>query len=136
MTLSVRRNSMPSIPKLICSKRRSASPIIPSIGSRSCCRGILPLSCQNSRQRKKTAKAESFVTGHALPSIAELIEDREITIGTVRQVGRVATAADEDCTYDMLVRRCGESLFQLLARLDQAIDKALTVGIFTDEINH
>jgi len=26
-------------------------------------------------------------------------------------------------------------LFQLLARLDQAIDKALTLGIFTDEIN-
>jgi hypothetical protein len=25
--------------------------------------------------------------------------------------------------------------FQLLTRLDQAIDKALTFGIFTDEIN-
>jgi hypothetical protein len=35
----------------------------------------------------------------------------------------------------MLVRRHGESLFQLLARLDQAIEKALTGGICTDEIN-
>jgi hypothetical protein len=35
----------------------------------------------------------------------------------------------------MLVRRRSESLFQLLARLDQAIEKALTDGIFTDEIN-
>jgi hypothetical protein len=35
----------------------------------------------------------------------------------------------------MLVRRRGESLVQLLVRLDQAIDKALTLGIFTDEIN-
>jgi hypothetical protein len=31
----------------------------------------------------------------------------------------------------MLVRRQGESLFHLLVRLDQA----LTLGIFTDEVN-
>ena len=53
----------------------------------------------------------------------------------LRPVGCVATAADEDCTYSMLVRRRGESLSQLLARLDQAIDKALTLGTFTDEVN-
>jgi hypothetical protein len=29
----------------------------------------------------------------------------------------------------------GRSLLQLLSRLDQAIDKALTLGIFTNEIN-
>jgi hypothetical protein len=63
-----------------------------------------------------------------------LIEDGEITIGMLRPIGCVATA-DEDCTYAMLVRRRGESLLQLLSRLDQAIDKALTLGIFTDEIN-
>ncbi len=54
----------------------------------------------------------------------------------LRPVGCVATAVDEDCTYAMLVRRRGESLFQLLTGLDQAIDKALNLGIFTDEINH
>jgi hypothetical protein len=70
-----------------------------------------------------------------LPNIAELIDYGEITIGMLHSVGCVATAADEDCTYAMLVRRRGESLFQLLARLDQAIDKGLTLGIFTDEIN-
>jgi len=53
----------------------------------------------------------------------------------LRPVGCVATAADEDCTYAMLVRRRGESFVQLLSRLDQAIEKALTLGIFTDEIN-
>ncbi len=84
---------------------------------------------------KKKTKAESSATGLPLPNIAELIEDGEITIGMLRPVGCVATAADEDCTYAMLVRRRGENLFQLLARLDQAIDKALTLGIFTDEIN-
>ena len=85
--------------------------------------------------RKKT-KAESTVAALSLPNIAQLIEDGEITIGMLHPVGCLATASDEDCNYAMLVRRRGESLFQLLTRLDQAIDKALTLGIFTDEINH
>ena len=84
---------------------------------------------------KKNAKAESSVAAVSLPHIAELIDYGEITIGMLRPVGCVATAADEDCTYAMLVRRRGESLFQLLARLDQAIDRGLTLGIFTHEIN-
>jgi acetylglutamate kinase len=90
---------------------------------------------QTRRVRKK-AKADSLVADFSLPNIAQLIEEGEITIGMLRSVGCVATAADEDCNYAMLVRRRGESLFQLLTRLDQAIDKALTLGIFTDEINH
>jgi hypothetical protein len=70
-----------------------------------------------------------------LPNIAELIDDGEITIGMRRSFGCIATASDEDCNYAMLVRRRGESLYQLLARLDQAVDKALNLGIFTDEVN-
>lgn len=35
----------------------------------------------------------------------------------------------------MRVRRRGETLAQLLARLDQAIEKALTEDVYTDEIN-
>jgi acetylglutamate kinase len=84
---------------------------------------------------KKKTKTEGFPSALALSNIAELIEDGEITIGMLRPIGCVATAADEDCTYAMLVRRRGESLLQLLSRLDQAIDDALTLGIFTDEIN-
>ena len=87
------------------------------------------------RNVKKKATADNAVAVSSLSNIAELIEDGEITIGKLRHVGCVATAADEDCTYAMLLRRRGESLSELLARLDQAIDKALTVGIFTDEIN-
>ena len=88
-----------------------------------------------SRSIKKKTKTESFPSAAAFSNIAELIEDGEITIGMLRPIGCVATAADEDCTYAMLVRRRGESLLQLLSRLDQAIDNALTLGIFTDEIN-
>jgi hypothetical protein len=35
----------------------------------------------------------------------------------------------------MLIRRRGETLTQLLTRLDLAIAKAFTEDIFTDEIN-
>ena len=35
----------------------------------------------------------------------------------------------------MLVRRRGETLEQLLTRLDRAIEKAINEDIFTDEIN-
>ncbi len=87
------------------------------------------------RTQRVKQKAESAVAALSLPNIAQLIDDGEITIGMLRPVGCVATAADEDCNYAMLVRRRGESLFQLLTHLDQAIDKALTLGIFTDEIN-
>ena len=83
----------------------------------------------------KKGKTESHAEALALPNIAELIDYGEIKIGRLSSVGCVATAADEDCTYAMLVRRRGESLTQLLVRLDQAIDKALTLEIFTDEIN-
>lgn len=77
----------------------------------------------------------SAVVNLSLPHIAALIDDGEITIGVLRPVGCVAIAADEDCTYAMLVRRKGETLQQLLSRLEQALDKALTLDIYTDEIN-
>ena len=38
-------------------------------------------------------------------------------------------------TFGHLVRRRGETLAQLLGRLDQAIDKALSEDIYTNEIN-
>jgi hypothetical protein len=70
-----------------------------------------------------------------LPHIAELIQDGEITVGVLRPIGCVATACDGDSTLAMLVRRRGETLAQLLTRLDLAIAKAYNEEIFTDEIN-
>ena len=71
----------------------------------------------------------------SLSQIAELIQYGDITIGQLHQIGCVATASDEDRTLAMLVRRKGETLLQLLQRLDQAIQKAQEEDIFTDEIN-
>jgi hypothetical protein len=84
---------------------------------------------------KKVVAKNSAVIPAFLPNIAELITYGEITVGMLRPVGCVATASDGDNCLAMLVRRRGETLAQLLTRLDQAIDKALTKDVYTDEIN-
>ena len=71
----------------------------------------------------------------SLPNIESLIAYGDITLGVLRPVGCIATAADEDRCLATLIRRRGESLVQLLRRLDKAIDKALTEDVYIDEIN-
>ena len=70
-----------------------------------------------------------------LPHIATLIGDGEITLGILDPVGCVAVATDAHNTLAMLKRRPNETLAQLLTRLDQAIERAWTEEIYTDEIN-
>ena len=84
---------------------------------------------------QKVVAKNSAVVPLSLPNIADLISDGEITVGVLRPVGCVATASDGHNCLAMLVRRRGETLAQLLTRLDQAIDKAFTEDIYTDEIN-
>ena len=74
-------------------------------------------------------------TPFKLTNIADLITYGEITVGVLDPVGCVAVATDGHNSLAMLVRRQDETLAELLARLDQAIDKALTEDIYTDEIN-
>ena len=84
---------------------------------------------------KKVVAKNSAVIPVSLPNLADLITYGEITVGVLRPVGCVATATDGHNSLAMLVRRRGETLAQLLTRLDQAIDKALTEDVYTDEIN-
>ncbi len=70
-----------------------------------------------------------------LPHIAALISDGEITVGMLNPVGGVAVATDGHNSLAMLKRRPGETLAQLLIRLDQAIERAWADEIYTDEIN-
>ena len=88
-----------------------------------------------SRVGKNTVRSKPDPASWDLPNIASMIEHGDITVGVLRPVGCVATAADEDQSLAMLVRRRGESLLDLLVRLDQAIEKAYNEEIFTDEIN-
>jgi hypothetical protein len=85
--------------------------------------------------KKKTVANNSAVVSMSLPNIAELMTYGEITVGILHPVGCVATASDEHNSLAILVRRRGETLAQLLTRLDLAIAKALTEDVYTDEIN-
>lgn len=72
-----------------------------------------------------------------LPNVAALIEtEGQISLGQMAPVGCVAIATDEHNCLAMLQRRDGETLYQLLARLDVAIARAWNQSEFTDEINH
>jgi len=71
-----------------------------------------------------------------LKNIEELIDNYgEITIGRVGSVRCGATACNETDCLAMLVRRPDESLEDLLARLDSAIEDAIKHEVFVDEIN-
>jgi len=78
---------------------------------------------------------KTVVDADMLPHLADLIDYGEITLGTLDPVGGVATAVDGSNCLAMLVRRDGETLMQLLQRLDLAVALAFTEDIFTDEIN-
>ena len=70
------------------------------------------------------------------PYIEETIEQGGISIGVIPPLKEcVAVAHEGRNTLAMLKRRKGESLAQLLSRLDLAIARAHTDDIFTDEIN-
>ena len=71
-----------------------------------------------------------------LPYINEIIEQGGISIGIIPPVREcVAVAHEGKNTLAMLVRRKGETLAQLLTRLDLAIARAQTDDVFTDELN-
>jgi hypothetical protein len=71
-----------------------------------------------------------------LPYVNEIIEVGGISIGIMPPVTEcVAVAHEGRNTLAMLIRRKGETLAQLLTRLDLAIARAQTEDVFTDEVN-
>src|ERR1700675_4345147 len=85
---------------------------------------------------KKVVKKNSAVIPRTLPHIAELITYGETTVGVQPSSGCIATSPDGHNCLAMLVRGQRETVVQLLTRLDQAIDKALTEDVYTDEVNY
>ena len=72
----------------------------------------------------------------ALQNIAELIDNGgQISIGGIHPIPCAAVANDDHQALAMLQRRRGESLHQLLVRLDAAIATAWNEERFIDEIN-
>ena len=73
----------------------------------------------------------------ALPNIEFLIDgEGNISVGRVGPIPCAATACNAHQALAMLVRRDGETLEQLLIRLETAIGKAIEEEIFIDEINN
>jgi len=71
-----------------------------------------------------------------LPNIEYLIDGNgQISIGRIGPVHCAAVASNEDQPLAMLVRREGETLNELLARLDSAISSAWTDEEIIDEVN-
>jgi hypothetical protein len=93
-----------------------------------------PVARKRNRSLRRNAGA-SDSANVSLPHIAELITDGEITLGVLNPVGCVTVATDGHNSLAMLKRRPSETLAQLLTRLDQAIERAWTEEIYTDEIN-
>jgi hypothetical protein len=100
------------------------------------------------RRRKSTAPqprgginedAATIVPTNSLPElpyIEETIEHGGISIGIIPPLREcIAVALEGRHTLAMLKRQKGESLAQLLSRLDIAIALAHTEDVFTDQIN-
>ncbi len=69
-------------------------------------------------------------------NIATLIDNGgQIALGALDPIKCAAIATDTASCLAMLQRRPGETLQQLLERLDAAIELAWTTDQFTDEIN-
>lgn len=82
------------------------------------------------------APGGSGVTSARLPNITALIDSGgQIMIGTMKPLEDTAVAHDGRKTIAMLRRRAGESVEQLLSRLDAAIATAKATGARVDEIN-
>lgn len=76
------------------------------------------------------------VTPNSFENIEALIDGiGNINIGRIGPIPCAAVAADEDQALAMLAARPGESLLELMARLDAAIGLAWEQDIYTDEIN-
>jgi hypothetical protein len=96
-----------------------------------------------SHRRTRRGTAASRVTSAAdrlsltaTPNIVALIEGGgQITLGALPPIKCVAVANDYHICYAMLQRRAGETLQQLLERLDAAIELAWATDQYTDEIN-
>ena len=72
----------------------------------------------------------------ALRNIAQLIDSGgNISIGEMEPVPCAAVAVDGHTALAMLQRRHGESVQDLVVRLDEAIGAAWNEGRFADEIN-
>ena len=90
----------------------------------------------SSRRRASPSKPASSTPW---PTIEEFLdtEEGDITLGAINDssLGYTAIASDEHNMLVALVRKDGETLHQLLDRLERALGPAIDDQVFVDEIN-
>ena len=71
-----------------------------------------------------------------LTNLLEFLDcEGHVSLGPAGGVSCAAVASDEHNQLAAVARKPGESIFSLLARLDEAIDKAWNEESYVDEIN-
>ncbi|MGK2962529.1 MAG: hypothetical protein ACSLFK_10335 [Gemmatimonadaceae bacterium] len=91
---------------------------------------------RRTRTRERAAPRSLSASRDALENIDELISSGgQISLGEIEPIPCAAIANDEHNCLAMLQRRQGESLRDLLVRLDAAIAIAWNEERFIDEIN-
>jgi len=90
-------------------------------------------------KRRRASSAPKPGASTPWPTIEEFLDAEEgtISLGVVNHssLGYTAVASDEHNMLVALVRSRGETLHQLLDRLEQALGPALEEQIYVDEIN-
>ena len=78
----------------------------------------------------------SLILAQALVGLEDfLADDGQISLGNISAVRGAAVASDAHNMLAAIVQRSGETLGQLLIRLDIAVQLALEHNCFVDEIN-
>jgi hypothetical protein len=92
------------------------------------------------RKRRRTSSAAKPRASTPWPTIEEFLDSEEgtISLGAINHssLGYTAVASDEHNMLVALVRNRGETLHQLLDRLEQALGPAIEDHIYVDEINN
>ena len=89
------------------------------------------------KAKRRTPRRLSGAKSSPFPRLDAFVlgEDGNISIGRVGAIACAAIASDEHCMYVALQRRRGETMMQLLARLEMALGPALEDHQYVDEIN-
>ena len=90
-------------------------------------------------KRTRTPPKTPPTTSTPWPILEEFLQhgDGSLTLGSIgtRSLGCTAVASNEHDMLVALVRNSGETMHQLLDRLEQALGPAIDEQIFVDEIN-
>jgi len=92
------------------------------------------------RKPRRASSATKLKASTPWPTIEEFLDTEEgtVSLGAINHssLGYTAVASDEHDMLVALVRKRGETLHQLLDRLERALSPAIEDQVYVDEINN